>query len=391
MLTVFEINNFKSLQNFSIRFSSKLTVLIGLNGAGKSTVLQGLDFLANLAQIEGISKFLDLRGWEKNELYTKFLGKPWSPLISYSLLFDVGEEYYKWSGAYNGNIGKCTKEEIKWVDRKEDQEKLMELKEGILHDSDLIWPKDVDFRKIGYRGSIISLFSEQDPYSLVWNEVSNILSIDLLSPEQMRRRSRLMPKRGVGLGGEQLSIFLHRLTNEQKVQIAEVMENFYPHFMSFQTQSMRGGGIKLKVIEHYESDTFISTESRHLNDGMLRVLAIIAETLFTKGTVLIDEIEDGINPDLLEKLVSYLLNDCPCQVILTTHSPLLLNFLPDDDAEKIVQFIYKDGLGITKSVPFFSIPKVGDLLGMLGAGEAMLQFNMDEVAEMAEQVNDMEK
>ena len=124
---------------------------------------------------------------------------------------------------------------------------------------------------------------------------------------------------------------------------------------------------------------------------MLRVLAIIAETLFTKGTVLIDEIEDGINPDLLEKLVSYLLNDCPCQVILTTHSPLLLNFLPDDDAEKIVQFIYKDGLGITKSVPFFSIPKVGDLLGMLGAGEAMLQFNMDEVAEMAEQVNDMEK
>jgi AAA15 family ATPase/GTPase len=43
MITHFYIDNFKSLVNFELDLA-KFTCLIGLNGAGKSTVLQALDF-----------------------------------------------------------------------------------------------------------------------------------------------------------------------------------------------------------------------------------------------------------------------------------------------------------------------------------------------------------
>jgi predicted ATPase len=47
--------NFKSLVDFEFDVA-RFTCLVGLNGAGKSTVLQFIDFLAR--QVRG-----DLRGW----------------------------------------------------------------------------------------------------------------------------------------------------------------------------------------------------------------------------------------------------------------------------------------------------------------------------------------
>ena len=44
-----EVENFKSLVNFQIDLP-KFSCLIGLNGAGKSTVLQFIDFLSQLVR-----------------------------------------------------------------------------------------------------------------------------------------------------------------------------------------------------------------------------------------------------------------------------------------------------------------------------------------------------
>jgi ABC-type polar amino acid transport system ATPase subunit len=49
--------------------------------------------------------------------------------------------------------------------------------------------------------------------------------------------------------------------------------------------------------------------------------------------VLFDEIENGINPELMQKLVALLLG-AERQVIVTTHSPLVLNYLPDEVARE---------------------------------------------------------
>lgn len=47
-----EVNNFKSLVDFEMDLP-KFSCLIGLNGAGKSTVLQFIDFLSQLGKHSG--------------------------------------------------------------------------------------------------------------------------------------------------------------------------------------------------------------------------------------------------------------------------------------------------------------------------------------------------
>lgn len=392
MIAEFSIKNFKSLHDIELQFSEKFNVLIGLNGTGKSSVLQAIDFLVSLSHSSGVSKWLQSREWELPALFTCLSGKRASSLISFSMVMDIhGEQYYRWEGTFNANLEKCTKEAILWNHRDLNTEggRWLTLSEGMVKlDAEIALPP-INLKPIDYRGSFLSVVkSESRPYNIppydLRSYLGNILSIELLSPHQMKRRVREMTGSGVGLGGEQLSLFLHSLTEDQKTQLKTVMTRFYPHFESFETVAMRGGWKKLIVREKYDDGIFTTTESRQLNDGMLRVLAIIAETLFSEGTVLIDEIEDGINPELLEKLVEYLLEDSPCQVITTSHSPLLLNFLPDEQARKGVQFVYKTGEGISRVVPFFEIPQLSESLGLLGAGEVMLQFDMEQVAEMAE-------
>ena len=55
------LNNFKSLVDTEIDLS-KNTFLIGLNGSGKTTILQAIDFLSAIAGGD-VESWLERRGW----------------------------------------------------------------------------------------------------------------------------------------------------------------------------------------------------------------------------------------------------------------------------------------------------------------------------------------
>jgi len=113
----------------------------------------------------------------------------------------------------------------------------------------------------------------------------------------------------------------------------------------------------------------LKTESHHVNDGMLRLMGIVAQTLSDKQFLMFDEIENGFNPDLIKELVRYLMDDVKQQVLVTTHSPLVLQYLPDEEARKAVLFVYKDE-GKTRCVRFFDVPEAAERLQFMGPGEA---------------------
>jgi|GEM_PF-2499690 len=70
-------------------------------------------------------------------------------------------------------------------------------------------------------------------------------------------------------------------------------------------------------------------DAGQLNDGLLRILAILAQTESHQSSLLLlDEVVDGINPEIVEKLVDTLVSS-PIQIIVTTHSPMILNYLDD--------------------------------------------------------------
>ena len=66
----------------------------------------------------------------------------------------------------------------------------------------------------------------------------------------------------------------------------------------------------------------------------------------------------------------------PQQTIVTTHSPLILNYLSDDTARQAVQFIYKTPQGETKVRRFFDIPRINEKLRCMGPGDAFVDTDL---------------
>ena len=158
-----------------------------------------------------------------------------------------------------------------------------------------------------------------------------------------------------------------------------LLRRFYPAVIDFKVKQERAGWKKLYIIEEFNGE-LIETESKHVNDGLLRILAILAQTGSGKSILLFDEIENGVNPEIIERLVDVLQNTGQ-QVLVTTHSPMILNYLADDVAKSAVNFVYRSFDGGTRSKRLFDIPKMATKLKVMGPGEAFVDTSLSELAQ----------
>jgi predicted ATPase len=83
--------------------------------------------------------------------------------------------------------------------------------------------------------------------------------------------------------------------------------------------------------------------SRSISDGTLRFLGTLLalRTVPSDSVVLIEEIEDGLHPTRIRLLVEYLeavTRERNIQVIATTHSPVVLEWLSDEALRNVVVF-----------------------------------------------------
>src|SRR5258708_169886 len=102
-----KVENFKSLVDFEIELP-KFSCLIGLNGAGKSTVLQFLDFLSQLVHGD-MTDWLSERKWKPSDLRSKLTKKV---NIEFSVHFsdEHGKSSGRWEASYNPVQNRCTHE-----------------------------------------------------------------------------------------------------------------------------------------------------------------------------------------------------------------------------------------------------------------------------------------
>lgn len=374
MIKRIKVGNFKSLADFDINLS-KFNCLIGMNGAGKSTVLQAIDFIAQL--MEGnIDKWLESRSWMASELTTKsFTTKYILELESYTpnnIRFAV--EYQSsngdqivWAGGFNRHELLCSKEiiYINEIEKFRVQRRQYRIS-GKSY-------KDIAFN---YQGSILSQLRDSEiPTTILEfrDYIRRIKSLELLAPSLLRKRARTTDM-DIGSGGEKLSAFLHSIKGENRENLIKLLKTFYPNLIDYKVSSQKSGWKKLVVIEQF-GEKKLETEARHINDGLLRILAILSQASSEHSLILLDEIENGINPEIVEKLVDALVNSKQ-QILVTTHSPMILNYLEDEIARKSVQFVYKNDKGETKARPFFSIPRIGAKLDYMGAGEAFVDTDL---------------
>jgi len=384
------IDNFKSLESFELELS-KFTCLIGLNSAGKSTILQAIDFISQ--QMKGdISGWLKERNWEVQELRCKFLTRRTITII---VSFSYDDKFYIWTFDFNPYLKKGIYEHIAYIPDYDDTDKdetIFEVK-----DSKYMIIKDLKTKEKlkgdilqDYEGSFLSSLKPEFLPEVIRefkSYIQNIYSLDLLSPQELRKRSRVGDT--LGLSGKNLSAFLNTFTKEQTDEMLSQLKKAYPTLEAFNIKKSEDGWANLELVERF-GDKKLTNEAKYLNDGVLRLIAILAQLQSQKSFLLFDEIENGINAEIIEFLMDILV-ESKHQVMITTHSPMILNYVDDEIAKESVQYIYKTKEGLTQSIPFFEIPSMAEKLEMMGAGSAYVDTNLEDLVEEIEEVQKAKK
>jgi AAA15 family ATPase/GTPase len=365
------IDNFKSLVDFELNFA-KFNCLVGLNGSGKSTVLQALDFVSQLMQGD-LDGWLNSRHWENTDLNSKLSKKS---NIDFKIIFEIkswGEVI--WSGSFNRKTLSCTQERVE-----RDGILLLKVEDGYCFMTHSFVQNSSSDRfpiMFDYQGSILSQLKETQVVNPVLRDIKvfvlRIESLDMLSPELLRSRTKSADGK-LGLGGEKLSAFIHESGNQGKEKLKRLLTKIYGQLENIDTRSLRSGWKQLEITEQFGGHKFKST-ARHVNDGMLRLMAILTQLESDNDFLLFDEIENGINPEVIEYLIDHLVNAYH-QVLVTTHSPMILNYLEDDVAKKGVIYLYKNSQGMTRSVKLFDIPSMAKKLQFMGPGEAFADTDL---------------
>jgi len=374
MFTNIYVRNFKSLVDINLNLSS-FNCLVGMNGSGKSTLLQVVDFISR--QMHGnLEGWLENRGWVSKDLYSKTSDKQAAKkaiLLGVDFRLENGH-CLRWTASFNRTNMRITRERIQDIVNKNT---LFEVNEGKCRVGDNQFPIAFD-----YSGSVLSQLKDSyltTEIKILRNALRNIKSLELLSPQSLRKRSRLADT-DIGPGGEKLSGFLSTLTPEARKLLLDELSRFYPEVKEFRIATSKGGWKRLLISESHmtEDDDMAVNEidASQLNDGLLRILAVLAQnTASGTSLLLLDEVENGINPEIIERLVDTLVAS-PMQIIVTTHSPMVLNYLDDKIAEKSVQLVYKSKLAQTRVRPFFSTAFTRDKLRYMGPGEALIDTDL---------------
>ena len=367
MIKSVRVVNFKSLAAVTIPLGH-FNCLVGMNGAGKSTVLQALDFLSQLMRGD-VQGWLHRRGWSAADLKCKLRKES---NITFNVTFKPSEGgTLTWIGVFNRTDLRCSQENF-YLGASEDRGFLLRSTGQTFH-FDGKPSQSIAFE---YQGSILSVLKDSElPTALreFRDALRRVRSLELLSPHLLRKSARAS-EHDIGVGGERLSAYLDNIKGDQKNRLVELLQKFYPALVDFKITSQKSGWKKLSVFEQFGSQK-LETEALHLNDGLLRILAVLTQADADRSLLLLDELENGINQEIVETLVDTLLQS-PQQLLVTTHSPLLLNYLPDDVARKAVQFLYKTPQGETRCRSFFSIPRMAAKLEAMGPGDAFVDTDL---------------
>ena len=372
MIKSVRVVNFKSLAAVTIPLGH-FNCLVGMNGAGKSTVLQALDFLSQLMRGD-VQGWLDRRGWTAADLKCKLRTEL---NISFKVSFATAAGgTLTWIGVFNRSDLRCTQESAYLIGGNRVITLLRLTPQAYALDG-----KAGQAIAFEYQGSILSALKDSEvPATLLEfrDALRSVRSLELLSPDKLRKSARVS-EHDIGQGGERLSAYLDNINGDRKTKLVDLLQKFYPALVDYKITSQKSGWKKLSVFEQFGSQK-METEALHLNDGLLRILAVLTQADADHSLLLLDELENGINQEIVETLVDTLLQS-PQQLLVTTHSPLLLNYLPDDVARKAVQFLYKTPQGETRCRSFFSIPRMAAKLDAMGPGDAFVDTDLRLLAQ----------
>ena len=416
MLQKITIRNFKAIQDLTVEFTP-LTVLIGENACGKTTILQAIEFLSSAASRD-IPEYLKEKDWRFAELKSQY-GDGANKPIEFETVFIFDGVQVEWFL------------HIDFIDNKwHIREQINRNDEGIVSYSkmpimqDMLITKGIPnpFKEIPLQSSLLKIIDNiVEEYKLgdeiIINKVNfksllllkDFLSATnnygLLSVDKMRAGKNDGITFNIGAGGHVLFLYIDSLEDDEKEKLIQKLSMLLGIDLNIKVYH-RQNKAEL-VIEEKHNGSWIRINDQHISDGILRLIALVAISLGKckallstengfllttetgaailagsmqkeKGIILLDEIENGINPYKTEQVISIyheLVEKQGLQVLLTTHSPVMLN---DFDPDEIV-YLWKDKNGFVHSKKFFATEDMKDTLEFLNPGEIWLNYSKEEL------------
>jgi len=412
MLKKLTIRNFKAITDMTIDFTP-MTVLIGGNASGKSTILQVIDFLRSFA-FRDISEYLREKNMNFEELKSQLndgQNKPIELISVYEFIIDSEKQEFSWYLQIDQIKGNwLIKEEMLNLSTENKIYSRGFEKGGPMTAGD---PNAVSGTPAAVAHSIVELnlqaswlkYISGTSYGQLLKPLIYYLSgsifYGLLSPDSIRKGNGQTLVGGIGINGINLAACIHNMTPDDREQLDETISKLVDYRLKIKTADV--GRIELFVEEEFYS-TRTRINKDHISDGLLRIIAFVVISFIestiaftmeddhntatevdnfifdkiTDGLILLDEIENGINPYLTERIILLLRNlvDESCrQIIITTHSPVMLN---DFKPEEIV-FLWRDKNGSVHTKRFFDTEEMREALSFLNPGEIWENYGKDTI------------
>jgi predicted ATP-dependent endonuclease of OLD family len=320
-----KIKNFRGIENFDQNFKKGLTCIIGRGDSGKSTILEALNLVLSSS-------------WTINFYDSDFLNcHTDTPIEIEATLTEIPEKLLAKYGMYvrgitsNGNI----------IDDMEAEEAnnakdALTVKLTVTKDLEPIW-------------TVVS-YREQEPVSISATDRSkmNVLSISDYADKHFSLNKgnplytlfKMLEEDGeeeISEGNAILDI-LRETKTRIDTSIADKFENVIEKVKNTAVLlGIEADSIKTSI-DHRDISIKENKVSLHESDIPLRLkgkgarrlmsLAIQLSIANPSGIILIDEIEQGLEPDRVQHLVSILIRETNYQILFTTHSRNVIVELP---------------------------------------------------------------
>ncbi|KDE69071.1 hypothetical protein FUSO6_01430 [Fusobacterium necrophorum DAB] len=347
-----QLENFRCYEKINISLHPKYTVLIGINGAGKTTILDSLSIALGgyISNFDGMGSY----GINKEDSHYKMykigstIEKEHIFPVSISATADINNREYFWKRSLNGEKGRTTTTDTKEI-MSYAQSLIEEVKSG---KSQKILPM------IAYYGTGRLWMQKREKHSPIDKQIFSRLKgytdcLDSASNEKLmlkwfERMTYLELQEDTKI--PELSAVKQALSESYK-RMDDSIQDVHFHFKVKSNE--------LEVTIERKNKTVESLPLRYFSDGIKSTFSMIADIAYrmavlnpqlldnilleTYGVVLIDEVDMHLHPKWQTKIIDVLCSTFPnIQFIFTTHSPSVLANIPNE------HILVLDNLQITK-------------------------------------------
>lgn len=414
------IDGYKSLRRTTVKFGPALSVIYGANAAGKSNLLDALDFLARCTREDSILQALQahrgsraLRPLPTQWFFT--LGAEATSKMIFEVDFELRqstvdsvnqeleerETRERLSRAYT----RVSQSRLRYrlvIEYLKDKRLLQVVEESLapLTAEDKVHVTIVPYARLSDNKEHLSVKLERQsrPRSFplprnrsLLSEIRDVVNhphlvaaarelasirIYYIEPTTMRTEVSDIEAADPGANGESLASFYHWLRRVSPVRFKNLQRNLQrliPGFQSIDIQEASDGFLELRVEEEHRGPFPASL----LSEGTLRLLCLLGILATPEPPFLVgyEEPENGVHPARLREMLEMLKNSTrkgQMQLLLTTHSATVLEILQDQPMVVCSREAAHSAFREQDTLPLFAHQQQSEALDAIPKQEASL-------------------